>query len=31
MVAELIGAPTDVTVVRGGQVLQLELVPEEMR
>jgi S1-C subfamily serine protease len=31
MVAELIGAPTPVTVVRGGQVLELELVPEEMR
>jgi S1-C subfamily serine protease len=30
MVAELIGAPTPVTVVRGGQVLELELVPEEM-
>src|SRR3954454_11379027 len=31
MVAELIGAPTPVTVVRGGQVLELEMVPEEMR
>jgi S1-C subfamily serine protease len=31
MVAELIGAPTPVTVVRGGQVLELELVPEEMK
>jgi S1-C subfamily serine protease len=31
MVAELIGAPTPVTVVWGGQVLELELVPEEMK
>jgi S1-C subfamily serine protease len=31
MVAELIGAPTPVTVVRAGQVLDLELIPEEMR
>jgi serine protease Do len=31
MVAELIGAPTPVTIVRGGQLVELELVPEEMR
>jgi S1-C subfamily serine protease len=31
MVAELIGAPTPVKIVRGGQVIELELVPEEMR
>jgi S1-C subfamily serine protease len=30
MVAELIGAPTQVTIVRDGEVRQLELVPEEM-
>src|SRR4051794_29940056 len=31
MVAELIGEPTPVKVVRSGQVVDLELVPEEMR
>jgi serine protease Do len=31
MVAELIGAPTPVTIVRDGEVTQLELIPEEMR
>jgi S1-C subfamily serine protease len=31
MVADLIGAPTEVTIVRDGEVRQLELVPEEMR
>jgi S1-C subfamily serine protease len=31
MVAELIGAPTAVTVVRDGEVRELELVPAEMR
>ena len=30
MVAELIGVPTPVTVVRGGQVEELTLVPDEM-
>ena len=30
MVAELIGEPTPVKVVRGGQLLDVELVPEEM-
>jgi serine protease Do len=30
MVAELIGAPTPVTIVRDGEVTQLELVPDEM-
>ena len=31
MVAELIGAPTPVRIVRGSEVRELELVPEEMR
>ncbi len=31
MVADLIGAATEVTLVRDGEVMKLELVPEEMR
>jgi S1-C subfamily serine protease len=31
MVAELIGQPTPVTLVRDGTVVEVELVPEEMR
>ena len=31
MIAELIGKPTEVTVVRDGRVLELTLVPDEMR
>jgi hypothetical protein len=30
MVAELIGVPTSVTVVRDGSVVEKELVPAEM-
>jgi len=30
MVAELIGAPTEVTVVRDGAVREITLVPDEM-
>jgi S1-C subfamily serine protease len=31
MVAELIGAPVAVTVIRGDRRLELELVPEELQ